>query len=65
MLITCESIPKLDKSKETALFFIGAFDKREITNDLSKTTTFLVLSYPTTDMDEIKRRVGSIDYEEG
>lgn len=62
MLLTCEQMPRVDKEKETLLLFIGAFDKHEITNDLSKTTTFLALSYPALDVDEIKKQVGSIDY---
>lgn len=61
MVITCEAIPKLDQNEETTLTFIGGFDASTIVNNLSKTTSFLALSYPAEDADALAERIGSID----
>jgi len=44
LLLTCESIPILDRDFESALTFIGGFDSLEVINDLSVDSTFLALS---------------------
>ena len=62
LVITCEGIPKLSKEEETTLTFIGGFDDVAIVNDLSKTTTFLALSYPVENAAELAERIGSIDF---
>ena len=62
LLLTCENINRLDKQKESALVFIGGFDSPEIAKDFSKDMTFLALSYPASNYEELKRNIGSIDY---
>ena len=62
LVITCEPIPSLSKDEETTLTFIGGFDEPAIVNDLSKTTSFLALSYPIENADELATRIGTIDF---
>lgn len=62
LVLTCEGIPRLSKDEETALTFIGGFDDAAIVNDLSRTTTFLALSYPVENADDLAERIGSIDF---
>ena len=64
LALAYEGIPRLDKGGEAALTFIGGFDRPEIVNDLTKTTTFLALWYPVTNADELTTRLGSIDFRE-
>jgi hypothetical protein len=62
LILTCEDIPRLDKQQRSALTFIGGFDSDNIVNDLSKDTTFLALSYPMSNPEELAQRLGSIDF---
>ena len=62
LLISCEIIPKIDKKSDSALIFIGGFDDVSIAKDITKQTTFLVLSYPVSDYKDLINRIGSIDY---
>ena len=62
LALSCEGIPRLDKDEETALTFIGGFDRREIVNNLTATTSFLALSYPVANPDELITKIGSIDF---
>lgn len=62
LLLTCEGIPQLDKQKRSALTFIGGFDSPDIMNDLTKKATFLALSYPASNPEELAKQLGSIDY---
>lgn len=62
LLLTCEGIPQLDKQKRSALTFIGGFDSPDVVNDLTKKTTFLALSYPASNPEELTEQLGSIDY---
>lgn len=62
LILFCEGIPRLNKNEETLLTFIGAFDPPEIVNDLSKTTSFLALSYPVANPGELITKIGSIDF---
>jgi hypothetical protein len=62
LLIMCESIPKVDKLNKAALTFIGGFDERKVTDDITKETTFLAMSYPQDNIDELAKQIGSIDF---
>ena len=62
LILTCEKIGRLDKERQSALTFIGGFDASDIINDLSKDTSFLALSYPASNYDDLVRRIGSIDF---
>lgn len=61
LLVTCEWIPRLSKDS-TALTFIGGFDPLEVINNYMVDTKFLALAYPITNYEELKERIGSIDF---
>lgn len=62
LMLTCEAVPTLDKDEESALTFIGGFDRPEIVNDRSVDTTFLAFSYPIQNREELEQKLGSIDF---
>jgi hypothetical protein len=61
LLLTCEAVPRLDKDRDSGLTFIGGFDSREITGDPTKEFTFLALSYPVSNANDLASRIGCID----
>lgn len=63
MLITGKAIPRLDKNTDTALTFIGGFDHVEIINNTNLGTTFLALAYPVSDYNEMRKKLGTVDFE--
>lgn len=65
MVVTGEAIPALSKVEPSALTFIGGFDRPMIVNDLSRSTSFLALSYPVADSVALTKRIGSIDLIKG
>jgi hypothetical protein len=61
LLISCESLPRLDQSRESSLLFLGGFDESVVVRDRGRPTSCLALSYPLDNADELRRRIGSID----
>lgn len=62
LILTCEEMDRLDKGKQSSLTFIGGFDDPDVINDLSKDTSFLALSYPASNYEDMVQRIGSIDF---
>lgn len=62
LMISCVSIPRFSQDKGTALTFIGGFDQYEIATNLSVDSSFLALSYPTNNYDELLTQIGTIDF---
>jgi hypothetical protein len=63
LCITCQSMPRLlDRTPQGAMLFIGGFDPPEQATASDRRTSFLAFSYPTDNFDEIRQRLGSIDY---
>lgn len=62
ILLTCEPIPRVDKTSEAHLSFIGGFDEKSVIFDQSKETTFLFFAYPVNNIDDLTQKVGSIDF---
>ena len=62
LVLTCEPIPRVDQSPE-ALIFYGGFDSREVMDDLTKEAGFLAFIYPVSNADDLKRRIGTIDFQ--
>ena len=60
LYLSCEVIPEFSKN-ETELTFTGGFDSVEIVNNHAVDTSFLALSYPNSDYDNLKAKLGSID----
>jgi hypothetical protein len=61
LAITCEPVPKLGPAPEIFLFY-GGFDPAEIMNDLTKEAGFLCFLYPVSEADNLRRRLGTVDY---
>jgi hypothetical protein len=61
LAITCEPVPKLGPAPEIFLFY-GGFDPAEIMNDLTKEAGFLCFLYPVSEVDNLRRRLGTVDY---
>ena len=63
LLLSCEATPALDKGRSASLVFLGGFDSFDVVNDLSRSCQVLAFSYPVENADELRRRLGSIDFE--
>lgn len=61
LLVTAFAIRASGSKQESYLTFIGGFDSREIVNDLTRSTTFLALSYPVLNIEDLRAKIGSID----
>ncbi len=61
ILVACESTLALEKESKSLLMFIGGFDPPEIMDDLSKPFSFLYMSYPASDYEDLEKRIGNID----
>ena len=61
LLLSCEAIPQLDNQSENALIFIGGFDPPEKFNDIMQPASFLCVSYPAANYEELIQRIGTID----
>ena len=62
LMLNFEPVPKFDEHRDASLTFIGGFDHPDIVNDVSKETTFLAFTYPVTNIDELAKEIGSIDF---
>lgn len=62
VLLTCEEWVADKHPVGPSLQFIGAFDPPAITRDATKPTSFLALSYPVDSADELRERIGTIDF---
>lgn len=58
LLLTCEPIPLLEKSKPAVFSFIGGFEYKPI----SEAEHFLSCIYPADDFDNLSKFMGSVDY---
>ena len=52
----------MDEKSIPTLSFIGGFDPSDIAFDKSKDTSFLALLYPCSDINELTKKIGSIDF---
>jgi hypothetical protein len=64
LILTCQPIPKLGPVPEVFMFY-GGFDPSETMSDLTKEAGFLAFSYPIADAENIKQRIGSVDFVRG
>jgi hypothetical protein len=62
LVVSIELQPQLDQTRVTSLLFVGGFDSSEAMDDLSKPVSFLALSYPVENVDQLRARLGSIDF---
>ncbi len=61
LLLTCEAIPSLGPAPESLLFY-GGFDPRKVMEDVTKDVEFLAFMYPVSDADDLKQRIGTVDF---
>jgi len=54
-------IPRMTSDNSSCLTFISGFDDPSIGLDLTKPTSFLALSYPSTDFDTLQKQIGTVD----
>jgi hypothetical protein len=63
LLISCEALPRMDQARESSILFLGGFDSAAAMNNVSQPVTFLALSYPADDVEAMRQRLGSIDFD--
>ena len=61
LLLTCYPIPSLGSEPECFCFY-GGFDPKVAMADPHKEAGFLAFNYPITDADEVRARIGSVDF---
>lgn len=62
LFLTCEVMPLLTKAKGTHLSFIGGFDPKKISNDLTKDASFISFIYPVRGYKSLLSKIENIDY---
>lgn len=62
LFLAFEEIPWLNEAKDSQLLFLGAFDTHEQALDHSRDTEFIAFAYPCSDFEQLKQRIGSIDF---
>lgn len=61
LLVNCEAIARLNEDDEAVLNFIGGFDAPTQINDISRSSSFLCVTYPASNYKELLNQIGSID----
>jgi hypothetical protein len=61
LVLSCEPLPRLDQGRASSLVFVAGFDARAAMADTSQPVSFLALSYPAENVDDLRQRLGSID----
>lgn len=61
LIVTAEETSSLSSEAGCCLTFIGGFDPRHVALDYSRETSFLLMKYPCTSPEELRRSIGSID----
>jgi hypothetical protein len=61
VLLTCEPF-EVDEARESSLLFVAGFNHGAEMNDPSVPVSFLALSYPAENFEDLQQRLGSIDY---
>ena len=63
LMVYCEPLPRLDQNRESSMLFVGGFDSADAMNDTERAMSFLAFSYPTEDVEDLRQRLGSMDFE--
>jgi hypothetical protein len=64
LVVSGTTVPPLGETPRSQLTFAGGFDRWDVVNDRTRSTTFLFLAYPQTDPQALKAVIGSIDLQE-
>lgn len=62
LLLWTGLLPRQDQTRETSLLFVGGFDDIAAMNDVNRPVSFLAMSYPSQNPDDLRARLGSIDW---
>lgn len=63
LVISCEAWPRLDVSCDSLLLFVGGFDSGANMDNPAQSVSFLAMSYPAKNFEDLRRRLGSIDFD--
>jgi len=63
ILFLCVRNEFVTKKKGTQLLFIGGFDERERASNISNDLQFLAMSYPVKNYNQLKDKIGSVDFD--
>lgn len=63
LFMTCELIPRVGPEAELLCFY-GGFDSPEVLNDPNKQAGFLTVMYPVSDVQSLKKTIGTVDLTE-
>ena len=63
-VVSVEECALRDDTRDSFLLFVGGFDERSAMVDLTRPVSFLALSFPADNLDELRARLGSIDFRE-
>jgi hypothetical protein len=58
--LTCQEY-KTSDTKKSFLTFVGGFDSKEIINNYQVDTSFLIMTCPADNYEELKDTIGSLD----
>ena len=62
LMVYCEPLPRLDQNRESSMLFVGGFESADAMNDTERAMSFLAFSYPTEDVEDLRQRLGSMDF---
>lgn len=62
--VSCEEIDIVDKEHDSQMLFIGGFDQPSRMKDLRQPASFLCLSYPASNYEDLVKQIGSMDLDE-
>lgn len=61
LLISCQETPPINEELDATLIFVGGFAPRKKGNDLHQELSFLCLTYPVSDYENLVEQIESID----
>ncbi|MGE0453495.1 MAG: hypothetical protein AB7O37_00025 [Vicinamibacteria bacterium] len=64
LLLSCEPLGALDRERAASIVFLGGFDPPAIVNDLTVPSSVPAFSYPVASAEELRERLGSIDFQD-
>ncbi len=62
MLVNAVPMDGYTKGDKSSLIFAGGFDLQMLARHAKRPSTFLALSYPASNFEELKKTIGCIDF---
>jgi hypothetical protein len=63
LILSCDDDPPLGEVNAPMLAFMGGFDDPSVVLDRNQSTEFLVLMYPAVDYEELRTKLGTVDFD--